>query len=90
MIWQDKLERIRNEHGMTINELAQAIGKSKSTIHNWNNNTSSPNRNDMQKIATLFKTTPHLLFFDESDVLYPAKKTVKIKKKVFKSPQDGV
>jgi len=77
MIWQEKLERIRNDHGMTIHDLADAIGRSRATIHNWNNNTSSPNRNDMQKIAKLFGTTPHLLFFDESDVLYPAKKLVR-------------
>lgn len=77
MIWQDKLERIRTEHGMTINELAEAIGKSPSTIYNWNNNTSSPNRNDMQKIAAIFRTTPHLLFFDESEVLYPSKKLLR-------------
>lgn len=77
MIWQEKLERIRNEHGMTISELAKAIGRSKATIHNWNNNTSSPNRNDMQKIAALFRTTPHLLFFDESEVLYPSKKLLR-------------
>lgn len=77
MIWQEKLERIRNDHGMTIHNLADAIGRSRATIHNWNNNTSSPNRNDMQKIANLFGTTPHLLFFDESDVLYPTKKLVR-------------
>lgn len=77
MIWQDKLERIRNEHNMTIEQLAKAIGKAPSTIYNWNKNITSPNRNDMQKIATLFGTTPHLIFFDESDVLYPADKLVR-------------
>lgn len=77
MIWQNKLERIRNEHNMTVEQLAKAIGKSPATIYNWNKNITSPNRNDMKKIATLFETTPHLIFFDESDLLYPVDKLVR-------------
>lgn len=56
---------------MTIEQLAHAIGRAPATIYNWNSGITSPNRNDMQNIAALFNTTAHLLFFDETDTLYP-------------------
>ncbi|WP_432653958.1 helix-turn-helix transcriptional regulator [Staphylococcus aureus] len=71
MTWQRKIQRLLDEHNMTVGQFAKRINKSPSTVYNWKNGTTSPTREDMIKTANIFNTTADVLFFDETDALYP-------------------
>ena len=62
------LKKWRAVNGLTLMEVAEAVGKSYGVVWNWENDKSAPDANDIAKIEKLYG----IKWSD--DVIYPANK----------------
>ena len=69
MRYNEKLKMIRENAGMSQEQLAHALGVRKSAVSNWEQGIRKPRHELMGQIAALFNSSVDVLFFDESDRL---------------------
>lgn len=88
LIFGQMIDYYRKQHNMTLEELGDKLGKSKSSISRWINNERYPKMEEVEKIAEFFNTDIQTLLFgaetELDDILYVYNKLTKSRKqKVF-------
>lgn len=88
LIFGQMIDYYRKQHNMTLEELGDKLGKSKSSISRWINNERYPKMEEVEKIAEFFNTDIQTLLFGSEteldDILYVYNKLTKSRKqKVF-------
>lgn len=88
LIFGQMIDYYRKQHNMTLEELGDKLGKSKSSISRWINNERYPKMEEVEKIAEFFNTDIQTLLFgaetELDDILYVYNKlTDSRKQKVF-------
>ncbi len=65
----DRLKELRKERNVTQEELGKICGVAKNTVSYWENNTSQPSYEILEKIAKYFNVSPnYLLGFNQDDL----------------------
>lgn len=80
----DRLRSLRESHNLTQDDLSERLGKTQLQIWRWENGKSTPNSNDITRIARFFNVTSDYLlglsddFFPETkpDELLPQERAV--------------
>ena len=62
-----KLRETREEAGLSLRELARTIGRHFQTLDSWELGDSTPNTNDLPKIATALDKPLSFFYADDSD-----------------------
>ena len=65
----EKIKALRNEKGMTQEELAKELGVWLKTVQVWEWSRKMPKKENMEKIAGFLGSDVGTLFFDETDKL---------------------
>lgn len=66
MALKDRLNKLRTEQNFTMKEVARRIGVSQPTINNWEKGHTVPHAEQLEKLATLYKTTSMYLMYGRS------------------------
>lgn len=80
MSFQEKLQVLRRERGLSQENLAEIIGISRQAIAKWECGRSYPDVNNLIKISNLFKVSIDKLVRDEEDGCFFINKEVQRKK----------
>lgn len=56
------IKNFREFKGITQQDLAARLGKSKNVISNWERGDNSPNLDEVEKLCQIFEVTPNQLF----------------------------
>ena len=71
-IFQERLRALRHEKGLTMDELAKAIGATKSRINTWENSGSVPRNETLKALSGYFEVSlDYLLGNDSMEGLAP-------------------
>lgn len=64
----NKLKSIRKEQGVTLLEIAEALGTTETTVCRWENGKAEPNITKLKKLASFLETTvDNLTDYDRYD-----------------------
>jgi transcriptional regulator with XRE-family HTH domain len=67
MKFDNKLKKLREENNLSLQQLADKIGSTKSVIWHYENKGSTPSAETLKKLALYFNVTIDYLLFDDSE-----------------------
>ena len=70
MYLHDNIRNFRKFRGLTQEQLAYALGRSKAVVSNWEHGTNSPDLESCETMCRIFEVTPNQLFGWEDNPEY--------------------